>query len=156
MICGIEESAGGTSTVTSSCAGTGVWSFSGTLGVATDDNANGVLFGLNLMGDVNQNGVDGGLACTAYNLSAYSGFSITMSSVSGAVSSIALAIGVAGVMETAATVAVPTTATPVHVTWAQLGIDATAASRITFIGAQFVNGAEPTTVDLVIKSIGLF
>lgn len=146
----------GTSTVKGTCGGAAGWAFSGTLGVATDSSANDVGFALNLMGSVQQSGLDGSLDCNAYDLSAYSGFAITLSSPSGAVSTIELSVEVSGVRQPPATVNVPQTPTAVNVTWAQLGINQTAAARITAIAGRLVNGTAPIAVDLAIKRFALY
>lgn len=146
----------GTSNITATCGSAGGWVFSGTLGVATDDNANDVGFALSFDGNVMQNGLDGSLTCNNFDLSDYAGLSITLSSASGSVTSIAVAAEVSGNRQPDVTIQVPRTPTAVHVTWAQLGITAADAAKITGLPMRFVNGTSAITVDLAIKSIGLF
>jgi hypothetical protein len=91
--------------------------------------------------------------CTAFDLSAYSGLLITLSSASGAISTLGIGVDLADGGHGQTDISVPTTATAVAITWSQLGL--TNASKITGIAGVFRNGASAVTVDLVVGSIKL-
>jgi hypothetical protein len=145
-------SANGTSSISATCAD-GSWTFSGTLGVTSDTGDNWAGFGISLLGYVHDNTADSNWDCTAFDLSAYSGFSITLSSASGAISTIGIGVNLADESKGEKKISVPTTPTPVSVTWSDLGISD--ASRIATIWGYFVNGSSDVTVDLVIEGFSL-
>jgi hypothetical protein len=145
-------SGNGTSSISATCAD-GSWTFSGTVGVTSDTGANWAGFGLSLLGYVHDNTTGSNSDCTAFDLSAYSGFSITLSSASGAVSTIGIGVNLADESKGEKKVSVPTTPTAVSVTWSDLGISD--ASQIATIWGYFVNGSSDVTVDLVIEGFRL-
>jgi hypothetical protein len=142
----------GSSSISATC-GTGGWVISGTVGVATVSGTNPAGFGLSLTGSVYSAAASANVNCTAFDLSAYSGLLITLSSASGAISTLGIGVNMADGGHGQTDILVPTTATAVAIIWSQLGI--TNASKITGITGVFRNGASAVTVDLVVGSVRL-
>ena len=142
----------GASTVSAKC-GNGSWTFSGTLGAASSMGANSAGFGFTLLGHVHDNATNTDVACTTFDLTAYSGFSTTLASASGAITRVSIGVDLADKSQGHVEIPVTTTATTVVVSWAQLGI--TGAAAATGISGTFINGANSVTDDLVITSFAL-
>jgi hypothetical protein len=142
----------GTSTISATCA-SGNWTFSGTVGAASDTGANQTGFGFTLMGKVHDTATNTDLSCKTFDLSAYSGLSITLSSASGVITSVGIGVNLADGSKGHTEIAVTNTATTVPVTWAQLGT--TIPAQITGIWGYFIGGASSVTNDLVISHFGL-
>ncbi len=142
----------GTSQISQTC-GSGGWILSGTVGVATANGDNAAGFGFSLMGYVHDAAAAENVDCTTFDVSAYSGFAITMASASGTVSQVGIGVDLLNGDKGEIKVSVPTTAAAVPVTWSQLGI--TDTSQITGIWGYFVTGTSAYTVDLVISSFSL-
>jgi hypothetical protein len=82
------------SAVSAKC-GNGSWTFSGTIGATSSIGANSAGFGLTLLGHVHDNATNSDVACTTFDLTAYSGFSITLTSASGAITSVGIGVDLA-------------------------------------------------------------
>lgn len=123
------------------------------MGVTSDTGENAAGFGFSLMGYVEDNTSGSDVDCTAFDLSAYTRFSLTMASASGAVSKIGIGVGLAGGSKGKVEVSVPTSASAVTISWSDLGISD--ASRMASIWGYFVNGESDVTVDLVISGFAL-
>ena len=76
--------------------------------------------GVTLQGYVVQG--DAAVECTAFDLSTYSGLSISLSSVSGAITTIGIGVTLADGSEGSVEITVPTAAAATTITWAQLGV----------------------------------
>ena len=144
----------GTSTIAATCGSSGMV-FSGTLGAASDTNDNVAGFGLSLQGSVMSSGADLSQDCTLFDLSAYSGLSMTLSSASGAVSGMIVSIDLADAPSGQKQIAVPRTPATVNITCADLGISSAAAAHVVGLAVTFVNGATAATADLVVTRFGL-
>ena len=144
--------ANGTSSISTTCA-SGNWTFSGTVGVATPTSANLAGFGFTLMGKGYDSATSTEVSCKTFDLSAYSGFSIRLSSASGAITSVGIGVNLADGSQWQTEIAVTKTATTVPVTWAQLKI--TSAAQVTEIWGYFIGGSSSVTNDLVISHFGL-
>ena len=110
-------------------------------------------FGFTLMGKVHDTATSADVSCNTFDLSAYSGFSITLSSASGSITSVGIGVNLADGSKGHTEIAVAKTATTLHVTWAQLGI--TSPAQITGIWGYFISGTSNVTNDLVISHFGL-
>jgi hypothetical protein len=93
------------------------------------------------------------VACTTFDLTAYSGLSITLASASGAITRVGISVSLADKSQGHVEIPVTTRATTVTVSWAQIGI--TSAAVVTGISGNFINGANSVTDDLVITSFAL-
>lgn len=144
--------ANGASTISATCA-SGNWTFSGMVGATTATGANQAGFGFTLMGKVRDAATSADVSCKTFDLSAYSGFSITLSSASGAITSVGIGVNLADGSKGHTEIAVAKTAATLSVTWAQLGI--TSPAQITGIWGYFISGPSPVTNDLVISHFGL-
>ncbi|HEX7501204.1 MAG TPA: hypothetical protein VF524_13010, partial [Polyangia bacterium] len=142
----------GTSSISATCGG-GTWTFSGTVGAANATGSNTAGFGFTLQGYVHDNTANTNPNCAVFDLSAYSGLSISLASPSGAIASVGIGVNLADGSKGKKEISVGTTATAVTITWSQLGI--TDASQITAIWGNFINGSSGVTVDLVIDKFGL-
>jgi hypothetical protein len=142
----------GTSSISATCGG-GTWTFSGTVGVSSDTGANTAGFGFALQGYVHDNTANANVDCTVFDLSAYSGLSISLASPSGAITSVEIGVDLADGSKGKKEVSVGTTATAVAITWSDLGVSG--ASQVKTIWGSFVNGSSDVTVDLVIDKFGL-
>ena len=141
----------GTSSIAATCDG-GTWTFSGTVGVSNDEGANAAGFGFALMGYVHDTTADADVDCSAFDLSAYTGLSISLASASGAISTVGIGVDLAGGGKGEKKISVSETATEVTLTWSDLGISD--ALQIKGIWGYFVNGEADVTVDLVIDKFG--
>ena len=142
----------GASTISATCA-SGNWTFSGIVGTNTTTGANQAGFGFTLMGKVHDTATSADVSCNTFDLSAYSGFSITLSSASGSITSVGIGVNLADGSKGHTEIAVAKTATTLHVTWAQLGI--TSPAQITGIWGYFISGTSNVTNDLVVSHFGL-
>ena len=142
----------GTSAISATCA-SGNWTFSGTVGVTTTTGANQAGFGFTLMGKGYDNATKTEVSCKTFDLSAYSGFSIRLSSASGAITKVGIGVNLADNSKAQTEIAVTRTPTTVPVTWTQLKI--ASAAQITEIWGYFISGASSVTNDLVISHFGL-
>jgi hypothetical protein len=144
--------ANGASTISATCA-SGNWTFSGMVGVTTATGANQAGFGFTLMGKVRDAATSADVSCKTFDLSAYSGFSITLSSASGSITSVGIGVNLADGSNGHTEIAVTKTATTLSLTWTQLGIASPA--QTTGIWGYFISGPSPVTNDLVISHFGL-
>ena len=74
------------------------------------------------MGNIHDNATSTTVSCKTFDLSAYSGFSIGLSSASGAITSVGIGVNLADGSKGHTEISVTNTAKTVTVTWAQLGI----------------------------------
>jgi hypothetical protein len=142
----------GTSSISATCDG-GSWTFSGTVGVSDTTGANAAGFGFSLMGYVHDATTSSDVDCTAFDLSKYGGFSLTMASASGAIGKVGIGVDLLDGGKGKIEVDVPTSASAIDITWSDLGTSD--ASRIKGIWGYFLNGTSDVTVDLVISGWSL-
>jgi hypothetical protein len=144
--------ANGSSSLSYAC-GSG-WAFSGSLSAGWSNMAG---FGFTPLGVAYNSSTGKNENCTMFDLSKYSGLSLTLSSASGNISSIGVGIGFLDGSQGQVQISVPRSATVVNVSWAQLGItDLTKLKQVNKIFGYFINGSNAVSIDLVISRWGLY